>query len=278
MPGTRIEANGLSFHVVDEGSSDRDAVLLLHGFPDSSWMWRNQIPALTTAGYRVIAPDLRGYGQSDKPQGTAAYRMPVLVTDVDAIMRSLSVERAHLVGHDWGAALAWSVAASLPGRVRRLVAMAVGHPGAFLRSLTRSSQAARSWYMVFFQVPRLSESMLSRNDWRMFRRFGRGVPDLDKYVADLSRPGALTAALNWYRANAKPWRVRRLPSIRVPTLGMWGTRDVALTETQMRESARFVDGHFRYERIDAGHWMMLERPDRVNELLVDFLGEPERPD
>src|SRR5205085_5701228 len=114
LPGTRLEANGLSFHVVDEGPRDGDPVVLLHGFPDSSWMWRNQIPALAAAGYRVIAPDLRGYGQSDKPEGTDAYRMPVVVADVDAIMRAVGVERADLVGHDWGAALAWSVAASLP--------------------------------------------------------------------------------------------------------------------------------------------------------------------
>src|SRR5438132_3427858 len=173
----RIEANGLSFQVVDDGPRDGDPVVLLHGFPDSSWMWRNQIPALTGAGFRVIAPDLRGYGQSDKPEGVDAYRMPVLVQDVDAIMRSMGVDAAHVVGHDWGSALASAVAASLPGRVRRLVAMAVGHPRAFLRSLGRSGQALRSWYMLFFQVPRFSESMLSRNDWRMFRRFMKDVPD-----------------------------------------------------------------------------------------------------
>src|SRR5205807_10487787 len=114
--------------------------------------------------------------------------------DVDAIVGALGIERAHVIGHDWGAALAWAVAATLPGRVRKLAVMAVGHPGAFLRSLPRSSQAARSWYMVFFQIPRFSESVLSRNDWRLFRRFMRGVPDLDRYVEDLSRPGALTAA------------------------------------------------------------------------------------
>jgi pimeloyl-ACP methyl ester carboxylesterase len=236
-------------------------------------MWRHQIPALTAAGFRVLAPDLRGFGESDRPQDVEAYRMPLLVQDVDAIMRASGVERAHVVGHDWGAALAWAFAASLPGRVHRLAVLAVGHPGAFLRSLTRSSQAARSWYMAFFQIPGFSERMLSRNDFRVFRRFMKGVPDVDTYVANLSRPGALTAALNWYRANAKPWRMQRLPNVQAPTLGLYGTRDPALTEMQMRESGRHVDGPFRFERVDAGHWMMLERPDEVSRLLVEFLSE-----
>ena len=252
--------------------------MLLHGFPDSSWMWRKQIPVLAEAGFRVIAPDLRGYGQSDKPHPARDYRMQILVQDVVGIMDALGIDRADLVGHDWGAALAWSLAATLPGRVRRLVVMAVGHPRAFARSLTRSGQALRSWYMVFFQVPRLSESLLSRNDWRWFRRFGKGVPDLERYVEDLSRPGALTAALNWYRANAKPWRLQRVPNVSAPTLGIsGGRRDFALTETQMRDSALFVDAPFRYERIEAGHWMMLERPDDVNRLLLEFLRAPDRP-
>ena len=127
--------------------------------------------------------------------------------------------------------------------------------------------------MLFFQIPRVSESLLSRNDFRLFRRLLKGVPDLGRYVDDLSRPGALTAALNWYRANAKPWRVQQVPNVSAPTLGMWGTRDVALTETQMRESGQFVDGPFRYERLEAGHWMMLERPDDVNALLLEFLSQ-----
>jgi pimeloyl-ACP methyl ester carboxylesterase len=245
--------------------------VLLHGFPDTSWVWREQIPALVSAGYRVIAPDLRGRGQSDMPPHADDYRMHLLVQDVDAIMRALDVEQAHVIGHDWGAALAWAFAASLPGRVRRLAALAVGHPGAFLKALTRSSQGAKSWYMVFFQLPRVSESLIKANDWRFFRRFLRGLPDADRYIEDLGRPGALTAGLNWYRANAKPWRVNKLPNVTAPTLGIWGSRDPALGEMQMRASGEFVDGPFRYERLDAGHWMQLERPEDVNRLLVEFL-------
>jgi pimeloyl-ACP methyl ester carboxylesterase len=201
--------------------------------------------------------------------------MQTLVQDVAGILDAVGVEQAHVVGHDWGAALSWSFAAFLPGRVRRLAVIAVGHPKAFFRALTRSAQGMRSWYMLFFQIPRFSEAVLARNDFAAFRRFMRGVPDVDKYVADLSRPGALTAALNWYRANAKPWaRGRDVPNVAAPTLGVWGSRDVALTERQMTDSAEFVDGPWRYERFDgAGHWLMLEQPDRLNSLLIEFLSE-----
>jgi pimeloyl-ACP methyl ester carboxylesterase len=272
LPGKRVDANGLSFHVVDEGSGD--AVVLLHGFPDSSYLWRNQIPALTGAGFRVIAPDLRGYGESDKPQDVAAYDMRLLVQDVNAIMDAQGVDRAHVVGHDWGAALAWAFAGNLPGRVHKLTVMAVGHPRAFLRAMLTSSQVLRSWYMGFFRIPGFSERMLSRNDFAMFRRFMRGVPDLDRYVDAFREPGALTAGLNWYRANVKPLRPPRAPNAPMPTMGIYGSKDPALGEKQMRESARFVDGPFRYERVDADHWMMLRRPDEINALLLDFLRTP----
>jgi pimeloyl-ACP methyl ester carboxylesterase len=272
----RIEANGLSFHVVDEGPRDAEPVLLLHGFPDSSWMWREQIPALTGAGFRVIAPDLRGYGESDKPQAVEAYRMQTLVQDVVGILGELDVTQANVVGHDWGAALAWSFAAFVPGMVKRLAVLAVGHPKAFFHALTRTSQGAKSWYMLFFQIPRFSEAVISRNDFAALRRLSRGDPDVERYVQDLGRPGALTAALNWYRANAKPWeRPQEVPNVSAPTLGMWGSRDVALTERQMTVSADFVYGPFRYERLEgAGHWMMLERPAEVNDLLLEFLAKP----
>jgi len=272
LPGKPIAANGLKFHVVDEGSGD-DAVVLLHGFPDSSFMWRNQITALTGAGFRVIAPDLRGYGDSDKPEGVENYAMHLLVQDVNGIMDALGVERAHIVGHDWGAALAWAFAGNLPGRTRSLTALAVGHPRAFLRSMLTSGQAARSWYMGLFRIPGFSERVLSRNDFSLFRR-GLQSPDVDRNVELMSRPGALTAGLNWYRANIKPLRPPRAPNVTAPTMGVWGSKDPALGEKQMRESANFVDGPFRFERVETGHWMMLTRPDEINALLLDFLRTP----
>jgi pimeloyl-ACP methyl ester carboxylesterase len=223
------------------------------------------------AGYRVIAPDLRGFGESDKPQDPKAYAMSTILADVEGILGALGVDRSHVVGHDWGAAVAWSWAGWRPHRTGRLVTISVGHPRSFLRALLSSSQAARSWYMLFFQIPGFSERILSRNDFAAFRRMGRGIPDLDYYVAELSRPGALTAALNWYRANAKPWRVQRVPNVTAQTLGIWGSKDVALTEKQMVDSEKYVDAAWRYERFEVGHWLMLEQPDELNALLLEFL-------
>ena len=269
LPGRRIEANGLSFHVVVEGEGQ--PVLLLHGFPDSSYLWRNQIPALVDAGYQVIAPDLRGFGQSDRPQDPREYRMETILGDVSGILESVGVDRSHVVGHDWGAVVAWTWAATEPDRMGRLVAISVGHPRSFVRSLVSSSQAARSWYMLFFQIPGFSERVLTANDWAAFRRMGRGIPDLDLYISELSRPGALTAALNWYRANAQPWRVQRVPNVRSSTLGIWGAKDFALTEKQMVDSEQYVDAPWRYERFESGHWLMLQEKERLSSLLVEFL-------
>jgi len=244
--------------------------VLLHGFPDSSYLWRKQIPVLVEAGYRVIAPDLRGFGQSDKPQEVEAYRMRLLVGDVDAILESLGVESAHVVGHDWGAGLAWATAAFLPGRVRTLTVLAVGHPRAFQKALLTSSQGLRSWYMAFFQIRGFSEMVISRDGFSLFRR-GFRSPDVDQEIEALSQPGALTAGLNWYRANVRPSRGGSMPNVTAPTMGVWGSKDVALSEKQMKGSAEFVDAEFRYERLEAGHWMMLTRTEQINALLLGFL-------
>jgi pimeloyl-ACP methyl ester carboxylesterase len=192
-----IEANGLRFHVRDEG--DGEPVLLLHGFPDSGGLWRRQVPALTAAGFRAIAPDLRGFGESDRPEGVDSYAMPLLVGDVLGMLDALGIERATVVGHDWGAAVGWALAAVMPARVTRLVALTVGHPSGFFAD--PMGQRERSWYMLFSQHTGVAEEALRRDDWRLFRQLGRCEGDLDAYLSDLGRPGALTAALNWYRAN-----------------------------------------------------------------------------
>ncbi len=246
-------------------------MLLLHGFPDSSYLWRRQIPALAGAGFRSIAPDLRGFGASDRPPHVRDYRLSLVLRDVEALLDSLGVERAHVVGHDWGAAVAWLFAARHPERVERLVVLSVGHPAAF--SQPSLAQLRRSWYIGVFQLPGLAEWALRAGDWRALRRGLRGG-DVERYVADLSRPGALTAALNLYRANPLlPVRSRGGVPVSAPTLGVWGARDPALTERQMIDSGRYVRGPWRYERFDdAGHWLQLQRPERLNALLLEFLG------
>lgn len=268
----RVEANGLTFEVAVEGEGP--AVLLLHGFPDSSALWRHQIPALAAAGHRVIAPDLRGFGGTDRPADVAAYTLPTLIGDVLGLLDALGVQQAAVVGHDWGAALAWALAAAVPDRVQRLAVLSVGHPAVFFAEPLR--QRERSWYMLFFQFPGVAEEALPRDDWALWRTvFGEGG-DFDRYRADLGRPGALTAGLNWYRANLRPeafgmTTAPPVPAVGCPVLGIWSDGDRFLGELQMTASAGHVTGPWRYARITgASHWIPLDAPEELGRLLVEF--------
>ena len=266
-----ISLGELTFAVQDEG--DGQPVVLLHGFPDSHALWRHQIPALVAGGHRVIAPDLRGFGESSRPEGVDRYGILDIVGDVIGILDSLEVQQAHVVGHDWGAAVAWAMAAFVPDRVGSLVALSVGHPSAFAG--VGFDQRQKSWYMLLFQFEGIAEQWLSADNFANLRAWSQH-PDIDRVVADLSRPGALTAALNWYRANLHPrtWLEPPVvfPPVHAPTMGVWSSGDFALDERGMTGSQRYVSGPWRYERIEsAGHWMQLEAADQVSALLVDFL-------
>jgi pimeloyl-ACP methyl ester carboxylesterase len=271
----RIETpDGLSLAVRVEGAGT--PVVLLHGFPDSSYVWRNQVPPLVDAGFQVVAPDLRGLGESDKPEEVEVYRMTTIARDVVAILDELGLERAHVVGHDFGANLAWVVAGLHAERVDRLVVMSVGHPNTQREPTVE--QREKAWYMLWFQFEGLAEVVVPRDDWRLLRDWTRGNGDVERYIADLSRPGAMRAGLNWYRANTAPRRElaapREFPAVAAPTLGLWSTGDDYLLEGPVVRSAEHVTGEWRYERIaDASHWLQLDRPERVNELLLGFLGE-----
>jgi pimeloyl-ACP methyl ester carboxylesterase len=272
-PMERVETpDGVELAVREDGEGA--PVVLLHGFPDSSRVWRRQVPALVEAGFRVVAPDLRGLGESDKPQEVEAYRMTTIAKDVVAILDHFGIERAHVVGHDFGANLAWVVAGLHPERVDRLVVMSVGHPNTQRHRTVE--QREKAWYMLWFQFEGLAEEVVPRDDWRLLREWTRGNGDVDRYIADLSRPGAMRAGLNWYRANVPPQRElarpREFPAIAAPTLGLWSTGDDYLLEEPVERSGEHVTGGWRYERVeDASHWLQLDRPDRVNELLLDFL-------
>ncbi len=266
----RVEADGagIEYEVTGQGRP----VILLHGFPDSGRLWRHQVPALAGAGFRVIVPDLRGYGRSDKPQAVDSYSVPSLAGDVMAVLADAGVERAHVVGHDWGAAVAWVLASLVPDRVDHLAVLSVGHPSTFRRTL---EQHEKSWYMLLFQFPGVAERWLSDDNWANFRSWSRH-PDGEAVIAELEAAGSLTPGLSWYRANLPPesWVAPpvALPAIQAPTMGIWSSGDFALTEVQMTDSAQSVAGPWRYERLDGpGHWMQLEAPDAVNELLLDFL-------
>jgi pimeloyl-ACP methyl ester carboxylesterase len=248
------------------------AVLLVHGFPDSHDLWRHQVGPLAEAGFRVIAPDLRGFGESERPQGVDAYRVTEVVGDLVELLDEHGVERAHVVGHDWGAGIAWALAGLFADRVASLAALSVGHPNArHPRSLESREKA---WYQLLFQFEE-AEELLLRDDARLLREWLADAPDAERYVEELREPGALTARLGLYRANLHPrteLEPRRLPPVQAPTLGMWSTGDRYLTEAAMVRSGEHVTGRWRYERIDgASHWLQLDAPDRVNRLLLEHL-------
>jgi pimeloyl-ACP methyl ester carboxylesterase/2-polyprenyl-6-methoxyphenol hydroxylase-like FAD-dependent oxidoreductase len=269
----RVDLDGIGINVADTGSGP--AVLLLHGWPDDHRLWRHQVAALTAAGYRTIAPDLRGFGDSDKPGGTEHYGMIQLVGDLVGLLDHLGVPRAHVVGHDWGGAIGSVLASMVPDRVASLTCLSVGHPAAYGQA--GWAQRQRSWYMLLFQVPGVAERWLSQHGFRNLRECFRH-PDHDAVVTRLRDPEALSASLGVYRAILPPESLlappTELPPIQAPTMGMWSTGDGFLTEEAMTGTAAFVAGPWRYERIEgAGHWIQLDAPDRVNRLLLDFLSE-----
>jgi pimeloyl-ACP methyl ester carboxylesterase len=269
-----MKIGDLDFHVVDEGRGP--AVLLLHGFPDSSHLWRHQIRALVGAGYRVVAPDQRGFGKTSRPVGVEHYALPKLVEDMIGVLDGLGIQRAHVVGHDWGAAVAWAIAALVPQRVQSLTAISVGHPSIFGK--LPILQRERSWYMLLFQFEGVAETLFSRHDWALARELMRNEGDVDYAIAELARPGALTAALNWYRANVPPAaqlvEEAMLPPVTVPTMGVWSDGDVFLIEEGMKRSAELVNAPFRYEKVTGvGHWLPVDGPEKLNPLLLDFFAK-----
>jgi epoxide hydrolase 4 len=276
----RVQGDGVNLHVAHAG--DGPCVILLHGFPEDWRTWKHQIPALVSAGFAVFAPDLRGYNESDKPQHRGAYHMKHLVEDVAAVVRDTGRERAHIVGHDWGGILAWTFAGTHPELVDKLVILNAPHPELYRRALRRrSAQWLKTWYTVLFRIPRLSEWLLSARDFRLVRDLFRrrpalpafGETDAQDYIDALSRPGALTSALRWYRDNASS-DVQLSSSARTaaPTLVIGGERDTALG-VELLEGLDRVAPDLRIHRIArASHWVQNEAPDEVNRVLIDFLG------
>lgn len=268
-----LETGEVTLHVVDRGPVDGDPVVLLHGWPDSTHLWRHQIPALAAAGFRVVAPDQRGFGRSDAPTDRSSYRIRSIIGDFQAVLTDTGFDAVHLVGHDWGAAIAWSIARHVPEALRTLTVMSTGHPQAYRGS--DLEQRRRSWYMLMFLHEEVAEEWLSADDWSGFRQFTGHHSETERWVADLSRPGRLTASLEWYRANMPAAALVAPPVSEAPvpvdTMGIWSSGDFVLLEDQMRSSGQHVSGRWRYERVDAGHWIPIDAPDEVNRLLLDWL-------
>lgn len=270
----RLELDGVAIEVEVQGDEDAPAVLLIHGWPDTHALWEYQVPALVEAGFRTIAPDLRGFGDSYRPAEVAEANLLHHISDLANLLDHFGVERTHVVGHDWGSAISWALAGFLPDRVDRLVAMSVGHPVAFGRA--GLPQREKSWYMLLFQFEEIAEEWLSADDFANFREWGN-PPHIDALRQRLSDREALAATLAIYRANVHPRSLlasgeSSVPPVAAPTMGIWSSGDMALTEDQMRDSGQYVTGPWRYERIDGvGHWIPREAPERTNELLLDFL-------
>jgi pimeloyl-ACP methyl ester carboxylesterase len=273
--------NEVRLHYVEAGAGP--LVILLHGFPEFWYSWRHQIPALVAAGYRVIAPDQRGYNLSAKPRRVGAYRIEELAADVAGLIQHAGESRATVVGHDWGGLVAWHFAMQYPDRVDKLIALNAPHPAAFRRELCRPAQLAKSWYMFFFQLPVLPECVIRARDFAGLAKTLRTDPvrpgaftdeDIPLYQQALAQPGALTAAINYYRALfCRPLlELRRpYPTITVPTLLIWGERDRYMTPRATENLGSWVP-HLRIQRIpDASHWVQQDAPERVNEWMIDFL-------
>jgi pimeloyl-ACP methyl ester carboxylesterase len=280
-----IDVGGLRLHCVEAGTGP--LVVLLHGFPEFWYAWRHQIPALADAGYRVVAPDLRGYNTSDKPSRVRDYRPRVLVQDVADLIVALGASSAAVAGHDWGGGLAWLLAMQHPKRVERLVLLNAPHPVRFLKGLRSPRQLRRSWYILAFQLPWLPERLVAARDFQALRWIFRHQPtrpgaftaqDIDRYVAAAAQPGALRAAINYYRAafRANPLaQAHGLRRVDIPTLIIWGDQDRSLGR-ELAEPDRAWVPDVRVERIaEASHWVQADDPERVNQLMVDFL-EPIR--
>ena len=276
----RRSGNGVDLHVVAAGDADDPLVVLLHGFPDCFYGWRHQIEPLVDAGYRVLVPDQRGYNLSDKPAGLGAYRLGRLSADIAALIDSEGESSAHVVGHDWGAMVAWDLALRRPEYVDRLGILNVPHPTAFRETLRSSPrQVLRSWYVFAFQLPRIPEWWLARDEFAGLARALEETAridtfddaDLDRYRESWAEPGALTAMLDWYRAMAR--RPDEPPRERVTasTLIAWGEKDPALVPELVEKSARYCDD-VRVERFPTrSHWVHVEAPEAVNELLLEHL-------
>ncbi|MDP9864838.1 MULTISPECIES: alpha/beta fold hydrolase [Streptosporangium] len=268
----RVNVNDIDLEV--QVSGEGPAVLLVHGYPDTHACWRHQVAALNAAGYRTIAPDLRGFGASGKPADLKSYELGQYVADLSGVLDQVGVERVHLVGHDWGSTLAQLLAITAPDRVAGLACLSVGHPAAFRAA--GWEQREKSWYMLLFQFPDIAERWLAQDDFRNLREMLTEHPDAEEVVERMRDPQALSSGLAIYRTGVPPetlvtWPYD-LPAIQVPTMGVWSTRDRFLTERAMTGTAEHVTGPWRYERLDgAGHWMQLEAPDEVNELLLGFL-------
>lgn len=268
---TSYQHEGLNLSYLDSAPGDdaRPVVLLLHGFPDEATMWQRQIDGLHGAGYRVLAPDMRGYGESDVPARQRDHHCQRIVADHVALLDHLGIKQVDVVGHDWGAVFAWFLAIAEPQRLRRAMAMTVGHPTSYARAGLRQKQ--RGWYTLFFCIPGLSTWLLQGNSWLSLRRVFGTHPQMEHAMQRVLRPNRMRAAIRVYRANLASVLFKTHGPARVPMLGIWASGDPHLTEDQMQNSGARTAAGWTYERWDGGHWIPLEQPERLTQRILAWL-------
>jgi pimeloyl-ACP methyl ester carboxylesterase len=270
----RFRRGDLVFNVIDAGPADGPVVVLLHGFPESNAMYQPVIDRLSAQGYRCLAPLQRGYSPGARPKRRRDYRDAELVGDVLALIDTSGAQRVHLVGHDWGAAVAWYVAQRFPDRLHTLTALSVPHPAAFLKAVATSRQALASWYMLFFQLPWLPERLLLSKRAISGLMATRSAQELaESEIRAIQQPGALTAALNWYRAMpfSSPREIAK--KVTVPTLYVWSDDDVALKDKCATLCGDYVVADYRFEILEgASHWLLDEQAQTVADLVLDWVG------
>ncbi len=279
----QLRRDGLVFDISDTGPPGGDVVVLLHGWPQDHTSWRGVGERLVAAGLRVLAPDQRGYSPRARPRGAAAYRMSELVADVLALVDASGAHQVHLVGHDWGGAVAWAFAERHPDRLHTLTVLSTPHHHAMAWALRHGGQARKSWYMLAFQLPLLPEAVLRRRLPDVLRRSGLPDQDVARYVARFRQPGAASGGLAWYRAlrpgvsgllhrgAARPAPPRPQP-IRVPTTYLWGRRDPALGRAAAQRTAKWAGPDYTFVELDAGHWLPETHPDAVAAAILDRVG------
>lgn len=276
---TRFDRGPYTFDVIDEGPADGEPIVLLHGFPQRASCWELVAPILHDEGFRTIAPDQRGYSPGARPARRRDYVQGELVSDVLALLDSAGIERAHVVGHDWGAIVGWSVAAHHPDRVTTLTALSVPHAAAFLRAMPRG-QILRSWYMAAFQVPVLPETLLGwamRTQPDFGERMGLPQPFASRVACEIGDYGALPGALGWYRAMFLPDRRSAPRPVRVPTTFVWGDADVAIGETSARLCSGWVEANYDFIVLPgADHWLPEAHPDDVAAAILARIDRPHR--
>lgn len=276
-----IDTNGIQLHAVIDGPKKGPLVILLHGFPEHWYSWRYQIPMLATAGFRVIAPDQRGHNLSDKPRRVKDYALETLTQDVVGLIEYAGCEKAIVVGHDWGGAVAYRLAMDYPQRVTKLAIMNSPHPKAFQREIKKISQLLRLRYALYFQIPFLPEAVFrwSPRFWTnlmiqegAFNKNAFTQFDIETIAEANTQPGAIRSMLNWYRANFRIRPKNGFPKIEVPTLILWGEKDPALKIDLIEGLEPWFNGNLNIQKIPhAGHWVHNEAPEEVNHLLLDFL-------